>query len=576
GNLSREAAHYPVFVDTTPPKSRVNPLPLFLDRTQVPVSWEASDAGSDVACFDVQVKAGPNGAWTDWLTETYERNAVYPGQDGQRYAFRCRAKDKVGNLEPYPSVEMASVTLDISPPPPVTSLRAFSRPKGDIELVWDPVADRVSGTDYYRVYRWVEGEKKQKISQDGAVKEPRYLDQGGGLRENTAYYYCAQAVDKMGNEQHEDNQAAAALSDQGVDPPEISSPTHPPDEWSANHAPILAWKAPSDATGIAGYLYQLDGDPSTLPEPGQALATEDTRASLSELKSGIWYFHLLARDRAGNVSEPVHYRLKIDSEKPAAPDLVSTSHPDETRWYQAGKVHFQMAPRPKLSGFEAFYYVFDRSPKTLPDPATAIRTTEPSFSAMATEPGVWYLHVVCRDRAGNVGEPAHLAVRTALNQIPPPVVDSPTHPKEEEATTAYSPVFRLTPNTDVKYEAVGWLYKLSRQEEDKLTPDDAFTSENTVEFKDLAEGTWYFHVAAVDAKGRPAPLAARRKIVIRKLSQLTGRFFRKDAATPVSGTKVELARGEQVVATTLTDPKGAFSFTHMPEGKYEIRLHSDQ
>jgi predicted RNase H-like HicB family nuclease len=576
GNLSREAAHYPVFIDTTAPKSKMTALPLWLDRTQIPVSWEAVDAGSDVACFDIQVKVGPNGPWTDWLVETYERNAVYQGQDGQRYAFRCRAKDKVGNLEPFPSVEMTSVTLDISPPPPVTSLKAFPRPNGDIELKWDPVSDRVSGTDYYRVYRWVEGEKKQKISQDGQVKEPGYFDKGTALRENTAYYYSVQAVDKMGNEQHENNQTAAALSDQGVDTPELSSSTHPPDEWSAHSSALFSWKAPADATGIAGYYHVLDENPTTKPEPGKAVATEDLQASLSALKSGIWFFHLTAKDRAGNISEPAHYRIKIDLEKPAAPDVVSTSHPDETRWYQAAKVHFQLAPRPKLSGFEAFYYIFDRAMQTVPEPGAATRTTELSFTAMATEPGLWFLHVVCRDRAGNISEVSHLPVQTALNQIPPPVIESPTHPKADEPTAVFNPVFHLRPNTDVKYEAVGYVYKLSRQEDDRLTPDDVFTSENSVELKDVAEGTWYFHVAAVDSKGRPAPLAAKRKIMIRKLSQLNGRFFRKDAATPVSGTKIELAKGDQVVATTLTDAKGAFFFSNMPEGKYEIRLHSDQ
>ncbi|MGH7738721.1 MAG: carboxypeptidase regulatory-like domain-containing protein, partial [bacterium] len=576
GNLSQEAAHYPVFVDTTPPKSKLKALPLFLDRTQIPVSWEGVDTASDVASFDVQVKVGANGAWADWLVDSFERDAIYPGQDGLRYSFRCRAKDKVGNAEPFPSVEMASVTVDISPPPPVTNLKAFSRPEGDIELKWDPVVDRVSGTDYYRLYRWVEGGKREKISVDGQIKDSTYVDKGKGLRENTAYYYCVQAVDKMSNEQHEDNQTAVALSDQGAETPELSSPTHPSDEWSAQDAPLMVWKTPADATGVAGYYYVVDENPTTRPEPGKAKLIEDIRLVLSPLKSGIWYFHLSAKDRAGNLSEPAHYRLKIDTEKPTVPDVVSTSHPDETRWYQASKIYFQMVPRPKLSGFEAFYYVVDREPETVPELSTALRTTESGFTALATEPGLWYLHVVCRDRAGNVSEVSHLAVRVALNQIPPPLIESPTHPSEKEPTAVVHPVFHLAPNTDVKYEAVGYLYKLSRLEDEVLTADDLFTSENSVELKDVGEGSWYFHVAAVNSKGKPAPLTAKRKIMIHKLSQLNGRFFRKDAATPVSGAKIELVRGEQVAATTTTDEKGAFGFANMPEGKYEIRLHSDQ
>ncbi|HJT24556.1 MAG TPA: carboxypeptidase-like regulatory domain-containing protein, partial [bacterium] len=52
--------------------------------------------------------------------------------------------------------------------------------------------------------------------------------------------------------------------------------------------------------------------------------------------------------------------------------------------------------------------------------------------------------------------------------------------------------------------------------------------------------------------------------------------LRKDGVTPVAGLKVEMVKGEKVSATAMTDAKGRFNFSSMPEGRYEIRLHSDQ
>ena len=124
----------------------------------------------------------------------YEKSSVFQGQDSKRYAFRCRAMDTAGNLENYPQGEMAATAVDISAPPPIAQLRAVPMPGGDIELKWSPVEDKVSGTDFYRVYRWVEGEKKRKISTDGEVKGVTYLDKGGSLRENIVYYYSVHAV----------------------------------------------------------------------------------------------------------------------------------------------------------------------------------------------------------------------------------------------------------------------------------------------------------------------------------------------------------------------------------------------
>lgn len=576
GNVGKEAAHYAFFIDTLAPKSQMKPLPRVVDKTQLYVEWGATDPHAEIASFDVQVKVD-GGAWTDWLANVAERSGVHLGQDGRRYAFRCRAKDGAGNLEAYPEGEMAATVVDISPPPPVTLLKAAPRAGGDIELKWTPVEDRVSGTDYYRVYRWTEGGAKAKISADGEVKEGAYLDKGAALKENTVYYYCVQAVDRMGNEQHEGNTTAASLSDHGVGTPQVTSPSHSSDDWSSKAAAVLVWDAPADATGIEGYYYTLDQSPNSRPDAGTASFVDGKRVELSKLESGIWYFHLVARDRAGNVSEQAaHYRLKIDVDKPPAPQVSSPTHPEPQRWYSATKAGFRLAAAPKLSGVDCFYYAFDQVPGTLPLPPDAQRTTEPELALKVTEPGTWYLHAVVKDRAGNLSEPAHFPILAAAGELPPPVVVSPTHPQEDEPVNLTDPVFTWDDRHDGSFQPVGYVYKLSPQEKETLTPDDAFTTERSVQLKDVGEGTWYFHIASVGKKGKPGLLSSKRRFCIQKVGKVYGTFLRKDGATPLPGAKVEIVKGEKAAATAVTDAKGRFHFSALPEGRYEIRLHSDQ
>jgi hypothetical protein len=576
GNVGKEAAHFPILIDTTPPKSQMKPLTGMIDKTQIQLEWSATDAHSEVVSYDVQVKIGEDSSWSDWMVNVPVKNAVYQGKDGNRYAFRCRAKDGAGNVEPFPETEMVAVTVDISPPPAVTQLTATPKAGGDIELKWSPVEDRVSGTDYYRVYRWLEGEKKQRITLDGEVKGVTYKDDGSRLKENTVYYYCVQAVDRMGSEQHEGNATAASLSDHGVGAPVISCPTHSSDDWSSNPSPILAWTAPSDATGIAGYYHALDQSPNTKVDPEKAPFTDERRMELTGLESGIWYFHLLAKDRAGTISEQAaRYRLKIDVQKPEPPHVISESHPDQ-RWYSANKIEFKLAAAPKLSGVDCFYYAFDQKAETIPLPDGSQRTTEPTVTLKAAEPGVWYFHAVTRDKAGNISQPTHFMVLIAAGEMPPPVVSSPTHPKEDESANNHEPHFTWEDRHDGSYKPMGYVYKVSPNEMEKLTSEDQFTTEKSVQLKDIGEGTWYFHVAAVGKKGKPGLLSSRRKMVIQRLGKVYGTFLRKDGATPVPGTRVEMLKGDRSVATAVTDGKGKFNFSTLPEGRYELRLHSDQ
>jgi hypothetical protein len=250
---------------------------------------------------------------------------------------------------------------------------------------------------------------------------------------------------------------------------------------------------------------------------------DKTRLELPRQESDIWYFHLVAKDRAGNISEKTaHYRFKIDSQKPETPQVVSVTHPDNDRWYSAPKVKFQLTFPAKLSGLDCYFYLFDQKSDSLPMPESAFKTVQTPVEVKASEPGVWYFHVASRDKAGNLSKPAHVPVLIALGEMPPPVIASSTHPREGEAVNDQSPVFTWVDRHDDTFEPKGYLYKLSPNPMEVLTNQDLFTSERTVTLKDIEQGTWYFHVAAVGKKGKSGPLYSTRQIIIDRLGKVFG------------------------------------------------------
>lgn len=107
-----------ILLDTTAPIAVVTPLATFVDSTTFAVSWSGSDGdGVGVASFDVQVRQGTGGAWTDWLPESLETTALFTGEHGQTYYFRTRARDTLGNLGAYASGDGdAATTVDLLPP----------------------------------------------------------------------------------------------------------------------------------------------------------------------------------------------------------------------------------------------------------------------------------------------------------------------------------------------------------------------------------------------------------------------------------------------------------------------------
>ncbi|MDY7080130.1 MAG: DUF5107 domain-containing protein [Chloroflexota bacterium] len=87
--------------DCLPPTSSPEPLPPWVETTTFTVTWAGQDAWIGIATYDVQVRDGYEGTWTDWFTHTTATSGTFAGVHGHTYFFRTRARDPYGNQETY-------------------------------------------------------------------------------------------------------------------------------------------------------------------------------------------------------------------------------------------------------------------------------------------------------------------------------------------------------------------------------------------------------------------------------------------------------------------------------------------
>lgn len=122
--------------DVVAPTSGINPLP-FESPNPFSVSWVGSDDITGIKGYDVQVKVGANGTWTDWLVNTTDTSAVYDGIAGETYYFRVRARDNAHNVEQWPASYGVFTTIESRPPnTAVSSLSAYSRADRTLTVYW--------------------------------------------------------------------------------------------------------------------------------------------------------------------------------------------------------------------------------------------------------------------------------------------------------------------------------------------------------------------------------------------------------------------------------------------------------
>ncbi|HOO55339.1 MAG TPA: hypothetical protein PLN69_00845, partial [bacterium] len=114
GVESAVATSYGTLIDVTSPTCQVNVLAEYQGTVGFDVSWQGGDSGSGLnGLYDIQVKDGNTGEWTNWLTMMPVTSSTYTGENGHTYYFQCRSQDNAGNWTEYADGDGdTSTTLD--------------------------------------------------------------------------------------------------------------------------------------------------------------------------------------------------------------------------------------------------------------------------------------------------------------------------------------------------------------------------------------------------------------------------------------------------------------------------------
>ncbi len=278
--------------DVTPPTSQVEALPAFAQAT-FPVTWGGSDDAAGVRSYDIQVRDGPSGAWTDWLLDTTATSANFTGVDAHTYYFRSRARDHAYNLEAYPTGNGdAWITVDTTPPD--SSAASPFAANGPFTVTWS-ASDAGSGVDTYDI---------QVRDGPSGVWSDWILDTTAtsALFTNVAdahtYYFRSRARDQVGNVgEYPTDPDTATLVDFVPPTSQAGSP-----EYALATTFVVTWTGSDVGAGVASYDIQVrDGITGTWQD--WLLSTTQTQAAFSGQLGHAYYFQSRAWDRAGNVEE---------------------------------------------------------------------------------------------------------------------------------------------------------------------------------------------------------------------------------------------------------------------------------
>jgi predicted RNase H-like HicB family nuclease len=441
-----------------------------------------------------------------------ERSAQTGGLDDGVWWFHLRCEDRAGNLGSTASHYCLRVDT-VAPPPRLASAShpvegAWSN-KAKAAFAWEAPADLSGIVGYY-----VALDRKRSTvptAESGTwVDEPRFsLD----LPEDGEWWFHAVSVDAAGNVGSEAAHYSLKL-DRRADPPTVASASHPdPQRWFNTSQMQLSWTAPADLSGITGYYTVLDQRPETTPTAHSGMFTLANSASYAGKGDGIWWFHIVSVDAAGNVgSEAAHYCLRVDTWA-APPELASPTHPSGT-WVSSNRVLVELTPPEDLSGTVGYYYLLDKDRLSVPGPDKGTFSAERSLEFSGLSDGLWTLHVVSKDAAGNVGvEAAHLAIRIDT-EARPPLLSSPSHPQADEWNRQRSAEMVWDPPEDLA--GIAHYYWLLDQEPDSVPTAHSGVrcSEARVRVDVPEDGAWWFHIVSQDRAGNVGRVAAHYKLKV--------------------------------------------------------------
>jgi hypothetical protein len=241
------------------------------------------------------------------------------------------------------------------------------------------------------------------------------------------------------------------------------------------------------AVNFQNYYYVVDESPNTVPD------TSDTASPTPDIVApgnapGAHWFHVVAEDWLGNLTEAAHYPFIVGE---AAPYVTSPTQPNPDTGTSEKHVVMNWTAN-GVPDVVKYYHAFDQSETTVPGTETADTTA--TFPCTAA--GVYWFHVRSEDQYGYLSPVAHR--RVEVIPATAPAVTSTTHPNPD---TAYAARDAALAWTDPDGDALRYYTVLNQQPFTEPGTGGSSTTETTWAAANLPLGTHYVHVRSEDACG---------------------------------------------------------------------------
>ncbi|HEY6097824.1 MAG TPA: fibronectin type III domain-containing protein, partial [Anaeromyxobacter sp.] len=303
---------------------------------------------------------------------------------GLTYCYVVAAIDGAGNRSADAAPACAAIP-DVTPPTQPAGLGAAAISETEILLRW------TASTDDNRV----EGYEVLAAGGAGVLKVLAPAALVAGLRPAVEHCFTVRARDPAGNPSVESARACAT-------PPDKTPPEVPP---ALSAFPVsdtevrLAWNAPRDNVGVAGYEVRRDGALLRVL-PGTALSDAGLKPATRHC------YEVRAFDAAGNGSQPAGPSCAT------TPDLRPPSSPSRIEAAPAGgKIAVGWSEAIDDVGVVAY--------EVLRAGNVVARVAETSFVESGLEPRRWCYTVRALDAAGNRSPETVPACATAPDLMPP-------------------------------------------------------------------------------------------------------------------------------------------------------------
>ena len=313
-----------------------------------------------------------------------------------------------------------------------------------------------------------------------------------------AWFYRVVAGDAAGNASSSDPAVEAVVADDEAP----SAPSNVQTSVTGNTVTVT-WDASSDNVGVTGYEVHRSGSAGFVPD-GSTLLGGTGGATLSyadqDVAVGSWFYRVVALDAAGSsaVSDPAVEAVVTDGEAPSAPANVAAdvSGSDVSVTWDASTDDVGVTGYTVHRGDSAGF---------TPDGSTEVGDVDGStlsFEETSVPAGAWFYRVVAGDAAGNASSSDPAVEAVVADE------EAPSAPSNVQTSVTGNTV---TVTWDASSDNVGVTgYEVHRSDSAGFVPDGSTllggTGGATVSYadQDVAVGSWFYRVVALDAAGSSA------------------------------------------------------------------------